>query len=173
MFDINGQLYFPSVGINPEHPTWVPEFIGDTILVNGKTWPYMNVKAQRYRFILYNGSNARTYDMSFQSKGKGKAPAIWQIGSDGGYLDAPAKLKSLVLMPGQRADIIVDFAGNEGSTLILGNTAPAPYPAGLKVSSKTTADIMQFRVAAAVRGAVPVLDDSYNPALGTPIDHRR
>ena len=51
MFDTNGQLFFPadSAGgflwsINPEHPYWVPEFVGDTILVNGKVWPYLDVQ---------------------------------------------------------------------------------------------------------------------------------
>ena len=40
----NGQLFFPTVGINPEHPFWVPEFVGDTIVVNGKAWPFLNVE---------------------------------------------------------------------------------------------------------------------------------
>ena len=42
MFDANGELYFPNVGLNPAiHPFWMPEFIGDTIVVNGKVWPFM------------------------------------------------------------------------------------------------------------------------------------
>ena len=59
MFDTNGQLFFPNVGINPEHPYWVPEFVGDTIVVNGKAWPFLNVQPQRYKFLFLNGSNAR------------------------------------------------------------------------------------------------------------------
>ena len=43
VFDTNGQLLLDNVGINPEHPFWVPEFVGDTIVVNGKAWPYLNV----------------------------------------------------------------------------------------------------------------------------------
>ena len=46
---------------NPEHPFWVPEFFGDTIVVNGKVWPYLEVEARRQRFMVVNGSNARTY----------------------------------------------------------------------------------------------------------------
>jgi FtsP/CotA-like multicopper oxidase with cupredoxin domain len=50
MFDTNGQLYWPAVGINPAvHPFWVPEFFGDIIMVNGKTWPYLQVEPRRYR----------------------------------------------------------------------------------------------------------------------------
>ena len=44
MFDTNGQLYFPA-GVpfipNPDHPFWVPEFLGDVICVNGKAWPFL------------------------------------------------------------------------------------------------------------------------------------
>ena len=140
MFDTNGQLYFPNVGLNPLiHPFWMPEFIGDTILVNGKVWPFMNVAPQRYRFFVLNGSNARTYELFLINKATGvKGPVMWQIGTDGGYLDKPvlidpnAKgLNKLVIQPGERADIIIDFSGQTvNTTLLLANTAKAPYPAG-------------------------------------------
>jgi spore coat protein A len=39
MFDTNGQFYFPA-GVpftpSPQHPCWVPEFVGDTIVVDGE-----------------------------------------------------------------------------------------------------------------------------------------
>jgi len=161
MFDTNGQLYFPNIGINPEHPYWVPEFVGDTIVVNGKAWPYMNVKAQRYRFLFLNGSNARSYDMTFKVLGSGKAPVMWQIGADGGYFDKPVALPSLLMMSGQRADVIVDFSGyRPGTRLILDNSARTPYPGGAPVNGNTTGRIMQFRVNA---GAV-ASDTSFDPA---------
>ena len=166
MFDTKGQLFFPNVGINPEHPYWVPEFLGDVIVVNGKAWPYLDVKPQRYRFLFLNGSNARSYEMSFQISGKGKSPTFWQVGTDGGYLDAPVAIQKLVLMPGERADVIIDFAGfAPGTTMILQNTAKAPYPGGAPPQGTTVGRIMQFRVGAA--STTP--DDSYNPALGTAI----
>jgi spore coat protein A, manganese oxidase len=163
MFDTNGQLYFPNLGINPEHPYWVPEFIGDTVVVNGKAWPYKNVKAQRYRFLFLNGSNARTYDMRFAiSSGSGTAPLMWRIGSEGGYFDKPVKMNNLVLMPGQRADVIVDFRGlAPGTRLLLKNVAKAPYPAGATPDGRTTGRVMEFRV---VSGAVAT-DSSFNPAV--------
>jgi spore coat protein A len=90
MFDTNGQLFFPNVGINPEHPYWVPEFVGDTIVVNGKVWPFMEVDQQRYRFYLINGSNSRPYDMFLQDLTfVVKGPRMWVIATDGGYLDSP------------------------------------------------------------------------------------
>jgi len=160
MFDTNGQLYFPNIGINPEHPYWLPEFVGDTIVVNGKVWPYLDVQPQRYRFLVLNGSNARPYELSLG------AP-MWVIGTDGGYLDTPAPIpagQKLVVMPGERYDVIIDFAGLQGQSLILKNSARTPYPFGAPPQGSTVGRIMQFRVRIGT-----VVDNSYNPALGTPL----
>ncbi|HEY2029595.1 MAG TPA: multicopper oxidase domain-containing protein, partial [Myxococcales bacterium] len=108
-FDTNGQLWFPDSDnaanlngppSNPDkHPYWIPEFFGDVITVNGKSWPSMTVQPRRYRFRFVNGSNARFFIMQmFDQTGvdmhvNGKpGPAIWQIGSDGGLFNAPVKL---------------------------------------------------------------------------------
>jgi spore coat protein A len=172
MFDVNGQLYFPNVGINPEHPFWIPEFVGDTIVINGKVWPFLNVEPRRYRFLFIDGSNARTYELFLVNPvTKAMGPPIWQIGTDGGYLDAPVKidpnvkpLDKLRLMPGERADVIVDFAGYAGQTLILRNTGRTPYPKGTSPQGSTLGQIIQFRV-----GPGPVADASYDPASGVPL----
>jgi spore coat protein A len=174
MFDTAGQLYFPNVGINPEHPFWIPEFVGDTILVNGKVWPFLNVEPRRYRFLGINGSNARTYELFFTNPvTKVNGPTIWQIGTDGGYLDTPVKidpnapkgqLQKLVFMPGERADVIIDFAGFEGQTLLLRNTGRTPYPKGEAPQGTTVGRIMVVRV-----GPGPVTDASYDPASGIPL----
>jgi FtsP/CotA-like multicopper oxidase with cupredoxin domain len=178
MFDTEGQLYFPA-GVpfipNPVHPFWVPEFIGDTIAVNGKVWPFLEVEPKRYRFLFLNGSNARGYEMFLVNRDtKVQGPALWQIGTDGGYLDAPVKidpnapkgqLQRLVMLPGERADVIVDFAGlAPGTRLFLRNIAKAPYPGGEAPQGNTTGRIMEFRV---VPPTSP--DASYDPATGTPL----
>jgi len=36
-------------------------FAGDTILINGKNWPYLDVEPRKYRFRVVNGSNSRPY----------------------------------------------------------------------------------------------------------------
>jgi len=176
MFDTNGQLFYPTAGVNPEHPYWVPEFVGDTIIVNGKVWPYMSVDQMRYRFYVINGSNSRAYNMFLQDQATGVKYPMWVISTDGGYLDAPVKIdpnatgaqvkvgaqKSLMMMPGERYEIIVDFAGiPAGSNLILRNTAPTVNG---NPKASTEGRIMQFRVSA----NAPV-DNSYNPASLTPI----
>lgn len=163
MFDTNGQLYFPgndANGVftpNPDHPYWVPEFVGDTIVVNGKAWPFLNVQPRRYRFLYLNGSNARTYELSLP------AP-MYVIGTDGGYLDAPARVSSLLMMPGERYEVIIDFAGFEGTNLVLRNTGRTPYPKGEPPQGNTVGRILQFRVA-----PEPVSDASYDPRAGAPL----
>lgn len=177
-FDTNGQWLFPDgypAGLNgpptnPDvHPFWIPEFFGDVIVVNGKSWPYLSVEPRRYRLRFLNGSNARFYSMWLQ-QGVTNPPAsantapIWQIGTDGGLLDSPVKIAipdKLLLAPGERADVIVDFAAYAGMTLTLRNDAPAPFPAGAPPDPATTAQIMQFTVAANAHGNK---DQTYDPA---------
>jgi len=154
MFDTNGKLFFPSVGLNPEHPFWVPEFVGDVITVNGRTWPYLSVAPRKYRFHILNGSNARFYNLSFPKGG----PTITQIGTDGGFLDNPVPLGNgpLLLAPGERAVVVIDFTlfakpvGFKGNwkpkSFILGNDARTPFPGGATVQGNTTGRIMQFVV---------------------------
>jgi spore coat protein A len=173
IFDTNGQLFFPgndrdeTFTPNPDHPYWVPEFVGDTIVVNGKAWPFVDVQPKRYRFLFLDGSNARTYAMFLVDQATGApGPPIYVIGSDGGYLDAPAKLdpargQKLLMMPGERYEVIIDFAGFAGTDLIVRNTAKTPYPSGDTPHGNTIGRILQFRV-----GAGPVADTSYDPATG-------
>jgi spore coat protein A len=168
MFDTQGQLFFPDVGINPEHPFWLPEFIGDTITVNGKVWPTLTVDPARYRFRFLEGSNARFYNLSFQAVGAAKGskmplPSFWVIGTDGGFLDTPVNTPTLLFAPGERYDTIVDFTAFAGQTFLIVNDARAPYPGGKPVDPSTVGQIMQIVVNP---GPLASPDTSYNPATG-------
>lgn len=151
MFDQNGQLYFPAgalVAPNPAiHPFWVPEFSGDIITVNGKTWPYMSVAPRKYRFRFLNGSNARFYVLSMPG-----GPQIFQVGTDGGLLDTPVAISKLTMGPGERADLIIDFTGLTG-TYTLKNAGRTPFPKGPPPNGATTGQIMQFVVNGQMVGA--------------------
>ena len=180
MFDTNGQLYFPTdfpggingPSTNPQHPYWIPEFVGDTIVINGKAWPYLNVEPRRYRFLFLNGSNARAYEMFLVNPlTKVMNPGFWVIGNDGGFLDFPAYVdpnavkpaqNHLIMQPGERYEVIIDFSKFAGQTLVLKNVAKAPYPAGKAPQGTTTGQLMQFRVS-----ATAVSDLTYNPATST------
>ena len=160
-FNTDGSFAFNNVGINPDiHPYWVPEFFGDTIMVNGKVWPNLDVDRHQYRFRLLNGSNARFYNLTMSNGMK-----FIQIGSDGGFLPKPVELSSLLIAPGERADILIDFSGIAPGTLItLLNDANAPFPIGDAPDPNTTGQIMQFTVPAKAYATVkpPKLPDKLN-----------
>ena len=85
-----------------------------------------------------------------------------QIGSDGGLLNAPVRLNRLVLGPGERADLIVDFAGfKAGTTVVLTNSARVPFPDGPKsvqLGAVPLRQIMQFTVQSRSGNDVPLPD---------------
>ena len=144
--------------------------------MNGKAWPYLDVEPRRYRFRIVNGSNARFYQMSLMGAANwGRGPAFWQIGTDGGLLDRPVELNNekhaslpLFLAPGERADIIIDFATHAGQSFTLINTAVAPFPSGDAPDPETTGRIMQFRVKLPLSGK----DNTYDPTSGAPLRGR-
>ena len=134
MFDVNGQLYFPNQPPNiMDHPFWTPEFVGDIITVNGKTWPYLSVAPRKYRFRIVNGSNARFYQIWLQDLVTGvMGPRLVQIGTDGGLLKAPVPVVGkLLLAPGERADLVIDFTASAPNQVwTLRNSANTPFPNG-------------------------------------------
>ncbi len=142
-FTTNGDFYYETVGVNPEiHPYWVPELFGDTIMVNGRVWPNLNVSRRQYRFRVLNGSNARFYNLTLSN-----GMEFTQIGSDGGFLPKPVKLTSLLLAPAERADLLIDFSEiKPGTKIIMQNDANAPYPDGTPADPDTVGQIMQFTV---------------------------
>jgi len=120
----DGKLSYP-VSSDPEHP-WTSEVLGEIPLVNGKIFPYLEVEPRKYRFRVLNGSNGRYYRISLA-----EGAELYQIGSDQGLLSAPVALTQVQLAPGERADLIVDFAPYRGKRLVLSDDA---------------FDMMEFRV---------------------------
>jgi spore coat protein A len=141
-FKADGSLEYPEA--------WEEEFFGQTVLVNGKVWPYLDVQPRKYRFRILNGSNSRTYILALDS-----GRPFYQIGTDGGLLEKPVELAQLALTAGERADVIVDFAKAEGEVHLV-NSAPAPFPG--PAGKGVIREVMQFRV----RG--PATDGSSLPA---------
>jgi spore coat protein A len=153
MFTSSGELFYPTItATNPDDgstidPSTDAEMFGDTIIVNGKAWPFLDVEPRKYRFRLLNGSDSRFYNFFIPNPnpGGGTVPIV-QIGTEQGVLDAPVMLKSLVLAPGQRADVVIDFSRFADKELVLRNNAKTPFPKGSTVDPLTTGQIMQFRV---------------------------
>ena len=109
------------------------------------------------------------------------ARAFFQIGTDGGLLDAPVKLLGLpetvnnddpspttrlFLAPSERADIIIDFACEAGKTFTLTNDGQVPFPSGDPLDpADVTRMVMQFKVCLPLSSR----DTTYNPATGNPL----
>ena len=99
--DEAGNIYYdPSM---PER--MMTGYLGNHILVNGVPNPYHEVHPRHYRLRLLNGSNARIYNIAFRNEN-----SFTVIGSDGGLLPQPVETTELLLAPGERADILVDFS---------------------------------------------------------------
>jgi bilirubin oxidase len=131
-------------------PIWNPEFFGNTIVVNGKTWPYLEVEQRRYRFRFLNGSQSRFLILTMSDP----TVTFWQIGTEGGFIPKPIELPELLLGPAERADVIVDFSNVPAETSItLVNLGPdEPFGGGIvgidfdPSDPMTTGQVMQFRV---------------------------
>ena len=145
------------------------EYYGNTVSVNGKLWPYLNVEPRKYRFRIVNGSNARSYSMKVTDENElSGGPAINQIGSDSGFLEKTVVLNDpadpasprLLIAPGERADVIVDFSQFAGKTLLLHNTSRDPGDGEIAMP-----ELMQFRVGKKARGR----DNSVIPVAMAPI----
>ncbi len=85
---------------------------GNTMLINGTWSPFLQVESRRIRFRLLNGSNARIYYIGFDD-----SRVFHQIATDGGFLETPLQTNRVILAPGERAEILVDFS--DGAEVVL------------------------------------------------------
>lgn len=140
----DGSLYYPDQPKDQHaeiQPSIIPSFFGEMNVVNGKIWPYLEVEPRKYRFRFLNAANARFYQLSLDS-----GQLIYQIGTDSGFLEQPIPVKSFLIAPAERVDVIIDFTNLEGKSIILKNDAPTHFPSGDPVNPDTTGVVMQFRV---------------------------
>ena len=151
LFTTDGQLFYPSEPEGEMHgivmndvpePSILPEFFGDIILVNGKAWPKLEVEPREYRFRVLNGSDSRFYNLQLTEGAK-----IWQVGSDNGLLQVPVPQSKLLIAPGERKDIVIDFSSPAlwGKQIIITNDANIPFPNGDPVGEGAS-QIMAFEV---------------------------
>jgi len=101
-FNENGDLIYKPVGMNGNMGFW-----GESILVNWTLNPYMEVARRIYRFRILNGSNARPYRLVLL-KGSNRI-RFWVIGVEGGLLEYPQEVDEILVAPGERIDILIDF----------------------------------------------------------------
>jgi spore coat protein A len=136
-------------------PIWNPEFFGNMMLVNGRTWPFLEVEQRRYRFRILNGCNSRFLILKADN-----GMPFTQIGGDQGFLPQPVMLNELLMSPAERADVIMDFSGLPvGTEVILLNVGPdEPFGGGTPgvdfdpADPSSTGVVMKFIVKAASNG---------------------
>jgi bilirubin oxidase len=128
-------------------------------VVNGRTWPKLEVEPRRYRLRFLNGCNSRFLILKMVINPTAKRPAtpvlpFWQIGSEGGFLPKPVRLHELLMGLAERADVIVDFTHlRVGTEVHLINEGPdEPFGGGVPgkdfapADPETTGQVMKFVV---------------------------
>lgn len=114
----DGSLFYPQF-------TMVSEYFGDIIVVNGKAWPYLNVKPRRYLLRLVNGCNSRFMNLTLDNTilgGNDNGPMVFtQVASEQGLLERPVNHTYLFMTPGTRVEVVVDFSLAKGKHVLLRN----------------------------------------------------
>jgi spore coat protein A len=138
-FNSDGTFLYPRSEI--ANVTWIGEYFGDVMLVNGKVWPFLAVEPRMYRFRILNGCNARILDLDIGGA------RFSQIGAEGGMWTRPVPVNEMVLAPAERADVLVDVSGLAGQTLQMINHRPR---APVSNPAPVLANVMEIRVGTTV-----------------------
>jgi FtsP/CotA-like multicopper oxidase with cupredoxin domain len=137
-FDRHNQLTDPFSDRRPPNDG----ILGEGVLVNGAFMPYRRVSARRYRLRFLNVSSYRSYNLQLSNG----APMV-QIATESGLMPRPIRRREILLGPGERVEVIVDFAGMAGESVELRSSKrhPGRNSAGARTYGGA---LMQFRVAA-------------------------
>jgi spore coat protein A len=198
-FNTDGSLFYPETraffeGLEPRQlripfipnrrsdisPIWNPEAFFNVMVVNGVSWPKLQVAPALYRFRFLNGCNSRFLWLKFGDP----AVKVWQIGAEQGFLPSPVLMNSLnldqsgdgtaqlLMALAERADVIVDFRGlPDGTEVTLLNVGPdEPFGGGVPgvdfppADPATSGKVMKFVVNQALLGASPTDPGGATPA---------
>ena len=139
-FNADGSLNFPF----QDGEDFQDGLEGDVMIVNGAVQPRFGVGTRRYRLRLLNACSARVLELSFDNR-----MPFQIVATEGGFVQAPITVTSVVISPAERYEIIVDFAAVAlNKSIVLRN----------RLGSGRTSSVMRFDV---VRQTA---DDSSVPA---------
>ncbi|HET7542462.1 MAG TPA: multicopper oxidase family protein [Polyangiaceae bacterium] len=86
---------------------------GNLMLVNGKVLPTLHVRpGVRQRWRIINAAKTRYFELQLPGT------PFTRIGSDGGFIESPETLDTVLLTPAQRADVIVEPQPTAGNTAL-------------------------------------------------------
>jgi spore coat protein A, manganese oxidase len=135
-FDRHNQLTDPFTDRRPPNDG----ILGEAVLVNGAYMPHHPVSPCRYRLRLLNVSSFRSYNLQLSNG----APMV-QIATESGLMPKPIRRREILLGPGERVEVIVDFAGMAGESVELRSSKR--HPGRNAVGARTYGGaLMQFRV---------------------------
>jgi FtsP/CotA-like multicopper oxidase with cupredoxin domain len=159
-FNSDGSLFYPETraffeGVEPRQlqipnipnrrsdisPIWNPEAFFNVMVVNGGSWPQLEVAPALYRFRFLNGCNSRFLWLKFDNSDV----EVYQVGAEQGFLPDPVLMNGLdldgsgdgkaqlLIALAERADVIVDFRGlANGTEIELLNIGPdEPFGGGV------------------------------------------
>ncbi|HEY7949737.1 MAG TPA: multicopper oxidase family protein [Solirubrobacterales bacterium] len=135
-FDRHNQLTDPFTGLQPP----ADGVNGHYVLVNGAYMPHHRVKAQRYRLRILNASQFRPYNLQLSN-----GAHFLQIGTDSGLMPHPVRRREAMIGPGERVELVVDFAVARGERVEL-RSGPRHGGRQSKGAVPYAGALMQFRV---------------------------
>ncbi|KAF2858543.1 Cupredoxin [Piedraia hortae CBS 480.64] len=116
---LNDKIYQDNGDLSP--PDGNPaNFFGDVMQVNEQPWPYLKVEPRKYRLRFFDMSLSRPYKLYFFDEHRSSLD-FQIIASDGGLFSGPVSAQSFLIAPGERYEVVIDFAGYAGQNLTLGN----------------------------------------------------
>lgn len=134
---------------NPSMAEVMAGYMGESIVVNGVYSPFSEVATRYYRLRILNGSNARVYNLALSNNAD-----MVIIGNDGGLLRNPVTVKEILLAPGERLDVLVNFSGlSIGSELFL---VSKEFGHGGDAQGVQAFRLMKFKVTIAVTDSFTV-----------------
>jgi FtsP/CotA-like multicopper oxidase with cupredoxin domain len=123
---------------SPNDDELMTGYLGEQILVNGLHAPYLSVASVWYRFRVLNGSTARVYNLTLSN-----GIPFNIIGADGGLLKSPETVSTILLGPGERLDILIDFSQlSIGNEIFLLSNSFSEY----NVQGRQSFKLMKFKV---------------------------
>jgi FtsP/CotA-like multicopper oxidase with cupredoxin domain len=139
-------------------------YLGDHLLVNGTLGPVWQAPRQWVRLRLLNGCNARTLTLRL-----GNSVSLLQVANEAGLLAAPGTRLSVTLAPGERAEVLANFAsmavGQEMPLYVGTATSGTGMGMGMGQSSVSSEVVaMTIRIALPAQPGAMVLPPATLPA---------
>lgn len=131
---------------------------GDVVVANGVWAPVTKIPAGLVRLRFLNGSNARNYNLAFDDR-----RTFHVVASDGGYLHRPVPMNTLVIAPGERFEVVVDFSKGGSAVLETGADEFVPMMGMMGGRASEAARILKLETAPELTASNSKLPDVLIP----------